>query len=142
MNKEIMTTCFALPGVGTHANSSQDFNLEDQRIATLVGGVDFATSDAFAEALEELRSDFRTSGFRYWVRAGRIRRVLNNADLFEKVYRHALNCAAASFVAVHGDNAVEAAANGEFAKWFLEWFADGGWEIIVNFIKEIIGVIG
>lgn len=88
--------------------------------------------DQFREALSGTRDDMRSQ--RKWLEASRINRVLRREKLFDAVYQQAAMVSAAQFV--HS----EAFGDGEFGKWFLDWFSNGGWEVIVEFIKALIGL--
>lgn len=95
---------------------------------------DAETREALKEALDQKATELWND--RQWFAAIRLRRVIRSDRLFEAVYCHSLALAATHYAhsAEFGD--------GEFLKWLLEWFADGGWEIIIEFIKALLPLFG
>lgn len=80
--------------------------------------------------LEDWRDSAYSAGD--WLTAFRIRRVLRRPrklnQLFEK-----------SMQAAQDQRAKEGVqADGEFLKWFIEWFSNGGAQVILEFIKQLI----
>lgn len=88
----------------------------------------------FREALADAREQYRQE--RNFAMSIRIGRALRRRSVFEDLYEAVVKQASVDLMssprrAEFGD--------GEFAKWFLEWFAEN-WETIVEFIKAIIPI--
>lgn len=90
----------------------------------------------FREALGVAKETYRAD--RDFLTALRIRRVLRNNRLFESLYEKTVNQAASDLLA---SPRADEFGDGEFAKWFLEWFSEN-WEIIIEFIKALIPLFG
>lgn len=95
---------------------------------------DYDYREEFREAvimtLQELREEKK------FIQAARVRRFLRSEKKLEQAYNMATSESAVLFAQD------EKLANGDFAKWFLEWLENGGWELIVKIIKEVIGLMG
>lgn len=105
--------------------------MDVQTVTTRLMEVD-ARSE-FRDALQEMKAHFRSN--RQFFDAGRVRRVLRNRRLFEELYEKSLTAAATDFAAVAHASEL---GDGELFKWLIEWFSNGGWEIIIEFIKQLI----
>lgn len=66
----------------------------------------------------------------------RLRRCLFRPRVFNRVINYVESTAVAAYL----DDPV-ASANGEFVKWFLDWFANGGWEAVLEFIKALLPLL-
>lgn len=133
--KPLVSDCFFTTGVPMAAA----IDVDNERVKQVVARIPTETKEIYIEALQQLRIDLRRSG--RWVQSNRVRRVLNNSKLLNKSYERAVQAAAVGFAQKHGDQAVEV-ANGEFIQWFIDWLQNGGWEFILQMIRDIIGLFG
>lgn len=92
--------------------------------------------DEYREMLMAKREELRGQGVKGWFKAAKIAKTLRNDRLFERSYNFAIHEAASSYVtsSEFGD--------GEFAKYFLEWWVNGGWESIIAFLEKLIPLLG
>jgi len=93
----------------------------------------FEGREVFRGMLREMAVAARAD--RDFLTAMRIGRTLRRPDVFENIYDKTNTAAALNLL--DGPRATEF-GDGEFAKWFLEWFSAGGWETILAFIKALI----
>lgn len=90
----------------------------------------------FREGLKEMRQHFLATGqFFNAMRVAKILKKKNEKKLFEKLYQQSMEKAAQDLLA---SARAQEFGDGEFAKWLIEWFSDGGWEIIIEFIKALL----
>lgn len=89
----------------------------------------------FRELLQEVRADLRSKG--RWDDARSITAILWRPGLFKKVLAEAENRATVYALAHTGAQQI---GDGELFKWLVEWFSDGGWEILLEFVKGLIGL--
>ena len=87
--------------------------------------------------LGEMQQAFRESG--RFMDAFRVGKILRKKKLFEKLYTQTMQQAAADLLASPRSSEF---GDGEFGKWLIEWFSDGGWEIIIEFIKALLPLFG
>lgn len=89
----------------------------------------------FRSLLEEMRHAAISE--RDFVTALRLRKVMRRRSLFESAYEFAVREAATALFNSPRRNEF---GDGEFAKWFLDWLANGGFEAILDFIAGLIGI--
>lgn len=84
----------------------------------------------FKEMLEDWQDLAFSSGDR--LTAFRIRRVLRRPRALNQLFEKTMQAA-------HDQRSRDGLqADGEFLKWFFEWFSNGGAQVILEFIKQLI----
>ncbi|MBF84032.1 MAG: hypothetical protein CL489_06090 [Acidobacteria bacterium] len=93
------------------------------------------------EDFRDMLREMRTAALRSWdiTLAIRIRKVLRNNKLFEKVYDHATVTSAQALL---DSPRLSEFGDGEFGKWFLDWFKNGGAQAIIEFIRALLPLFG
>lgn len=115
-----------------HILDSSTCETHAESVKTLVETLNSDTFEAFVESLEQLRIDLRRSG--KWIKSWKVGQVLQSDTALSSVYQQTVRTAAASYVVTN--------ANGDFAKWFLEWLQNGGWAFILKIIMDLISIGG
>ena len=106
---------------------------------------DLATAKAMCERCDisaevsEMLSDLREMALedRDFKTLRQLRRVRRRPALKDKIEEKVREASTAALVA---SNRISEFGDGEFARWLVEWFSDGGWEIIIDFIKAIVTI--
>lgn len=96
--------------------------------------------EMFADAVENQQKELRNQG--KFGQAVICRRTLRNERLFKAAYEHWLSTGVTAFVAQRGEVNASELGDGELLKWLLEWFSNGGWQVIIEFIKALIPLFG
>ena len=96
--------------------------------------------EIFAEELEAKRDSLKAEGgFKNRRHARQISKILRNERLLVAAYNHACQMAAAAWIVQANEDETPVI---DFFKWLVEWFSDGGWEIILNFIRGLLPLFG
>jgi len=106
---------------------------------------DLATAKSMCEKCDisaevsEMLSDLREMALedRDFKTLRQLRRVRRRPALKDKIEEKVREASTAALVA---SNRISEFGDGEFARWLVEWFSDGGWEIIIDFIKAIVTI--
>jgi hypothetical protein len=90
--------------------------------------------DTVREVLTDRAAEAEESGNRMMAR--RLRRCLMRPRIFNRIVSYTEEAAVPLYLADQ-----DALAGGEFVKWFLDWFANGGWEAVLEFIKALLPLL-
>ena len=89
--------------------------------------------EEFREALIEMQHNFRQD--HQFLNAVRVRRILRKRQLFDQLYEQTVKQAAKDLA---DSPRAKEFGDGEFGKWLIEWFSNGGWETVIAFIRALI----
>lgn len=108
-----------------------------EALGVACNGCDGACEAEFDEMLEDVQAmalaerDIRL--FR------KIRKIRKRPRQKKKLYDQTMDAAKLSLL---NSGRLGEFGDGEFARWFIEWFSEEGWQIIIEFIKALAGIFG